>query len=79
MKKQIKKRKSNYRISPFKVFVFINFILACVLLIRDFIFWAIIPMFSGVFYQLTYFGLFIDLSAFFIIEVSIQCFKEWTK
>lgn len=77
MKKQIKKRKSNYRISPFKVFVFINFILACVLLIRDFIFWAIIPMFSGVFYQLTYFGLFIDLSALMIVDLSIQLIKGW--
>ena len=75
-KKVVKKQ---YKIDLFKVFVFINFLLASALLIRDFVFWGIIPMFSGVFYQLTYFGLFIDLSAFFIIEVSIQCFKEWMK
>ena len=79
MKKKIKKRRSNYRISPFKVLVFISFLLASTLLIHDFIFWGIIPMFKGEFYQLTYLGLFLDLSAFFIIEVSIQCFKEWTK
>lgn len=79
MKKQIKKRKSNYKISPFKCLVFINFLLASGLLIHDFIFWGIIPMFNGEFYQLTYLGLFLDLSAFFIVEVSVQCFKEWIK
>ena len=79
MKKQIKKRKSNYKISPFKCLVFINFLLASGLLIHDFIFWGIIPMFKGQFYQLTYLGLFLDLGAFFIVEVSVQCFKEWIK
>ena len=79
MKKKIKKRRSNYKISPFKVFVFINFLLASGLLIHDFIFWGIIPMFTGEFYQLTYIGLFIDLSALGIVDISIQCFKKWTK
>ena len=79
MKKQIKKRKSNYKISPFKCLVFIYFLLASGLLIHDFIFWGIIPMFKGQFYQLTYLGLFLDLGAFFIVEVSVQCFKEWIK
>lgn len=74
-----KAKKTTYKISPFKVFVFINFLIASGLLIHDFIFWGIIPMFNGVFYQLTYLGLFLDLSAFFIIEVSVQCFKEWMK
>lgn len=79
MKKQIKKRKSNYKISPFKVLVFINFLLASGLLIHDFIFWGIIPMFKGQFYQLTYLGLFIDFVAFLLVDISIQCFKEWIK
>jgi hypothetical protein len=79
MKKQIKKRKSNYRISPFKCLVFINFLLASGLLIHDFIFWGIIPMFKGQFYQLTYLGLFIDFIAFLLVDISIQCFKEWIK
>lgn len=74
-----KAKKTTYKISPFKIFVFINFLIASGLLIHDFIFWGIIPMFNGEFYQLTYLGLFLDLSAFFIIEVSVQCFKEWTK
>lgn len=73
------KKKSNYKISPFKCLVFINFLLASGLLIHDFIFWGIIPMFKGQFYQLTYLGLFLDLGAFFIVEVSAQCFKEWIK
>ena len=75
-KKTVKKQ---YKIDLFKVFVFINFLLASGLLIHDFIFWGIIPMFSGVFYQLTYLGLFLDISALFILEISIQCFKEWLK
>lgn len=79
MKKQIKKRKSNYKISPFKVLVFINFLLASELLIHDFIFWGVIPMFKGQFYQLTYLGLFIDFIAFLLVDISIQCFKEWIK
>lgn len=74
-----KAKKTTYKISPFKVFVFINFLIASGLLIHDFIFWGIIPMFNGEFYQLTYLGLFLDLSAFFIIEISVQCFKEWMK
>ena len=79
MKKQIKKRKSNYKISPFKVFVFLNFILCSGLLIHDFIFWGIVPMFKGEFYQLTYLGLFIDIASILIVDASIQCFKEWIK
>jgi len=76
MKKQVKKK---YKISLFKVFVFLNFLLCSGLLIHDFIFWGIIPMFKGVFYQLTYLGLFMDFASILIVDVSIQCFKEWTK
>lgn len=74
-----KAKKTTYKISPFKVFVFINFLIASGLLIHDFIYWGIIPMFNGEFYQLTYLGLFLDLSALFIVEISVQCFKEWMK
>ena len=73
------KKKSNYKISPFKCLVMLNFLLASALLIHDFIFWGIVPLFKGQFYQLTYLGLFIDFSAFLLIDISIQCFKEWTK
>lgn len=76
MKKQVNKK---YKISPFKVFVFLNFLLCSGLLIHDFIFWGIIPMFKGVFYQLTYLGLFMDVASILIVDVSIQCFKEWIK
>ena len=79
MKKQIKKRKRKYRISPFKVLVFINFLLCSGLLIHDFVFWGIVPLFKGECYQLTYFGLFMDFSAICLLEISIQCFKEWMK
>lgn len=71
------KTKKRYKIDYFKVFVVINFILCSALLIHDFVFWGIIPMFTGVFYQLTYMGLFIDLSALMIVDVSIQLIKGW--
>ena len=74
-----KVKKTTYKISLFKVLVFINFLLASALLIHDFIFWGIVPLFNGEFYQLTYLGLFIDVSALCLIDISIQCFKEWTK
>lgn len=73
------KKKTTYKISPFKCLVFINFLLASGLLIHDFIFWGVIPMFKGQFYQLTYLGLFIDFIAFLLVDISIQCFKEWIK
>ena len=71
------KTKKRYKIDYFKVFVVINFILCSALLIHDFVFWGIIPMFTGVYYQLTYMGLFIDLSALMIVDVSIQLIKGW--
>lgn len=79
MKKQIKKRRKKYRISLFKVFIVMNFLLCSGLLIHDFIFWGIVPMFKGEFYQLTYLGLFLDFASVLIVDASIQCFKEWTK
>lgn len=71
------KTKKRYKIDYFKVFVVINFILCSALLIHDFVFWGIIPMFTGVYYQLTYIGLFIDLSALMIVDLSIQLIKGW--
>ena len=47
------------------------------LLIHDFIFWGIVPVFSGTFYQLTYFGLFIDVIAIAMLDLSVRYIKEW--
>ena len=73
------KKKTTYKISPFKVLVFISFLLASALLIHDFIFWGIVPMFKGECYQLTYLGLFMDVSALCLVDISFQCFKKWVK
>lgn len=73
-KKMVKKQ---YKVDLFKIFIFLNFLLASGLLIHDFIFWGIIPMFKGEFYQLTYLGLFLDTGAIFIVDVSVRLIKEW--
>jgi hypothetical protein len=71
--KRRRKRKLNY----FNILVFISMIISGGLLIHDFIFWGVIPVFSGTFYQLTYFGLFIDVVAIGMLDLSIQYIKEW--
>ena len=73
LKKRIKKIKFNF----FKFVILFTMLVSSILLIHDFIFWGIIPMFSGITYQLTYFGLLIDLTCIGLLEVSIQLIKEW--
>lgn len=70
---KIKKVKLNI----FNIIVLITMLGAGALLIHDFIFWGVIPMFTGEFYCLTYFGLFVDIIAIGLLEVSIQIIKEW--
>lgn len=72
MKRKLYRRKLNY----FNILVFITMIISGTLLIHDFIFWGVIPVFSGTFYQLTYFGLFIDVIAIGMFDLSIQYIKE---
>lgn len=74
MKKKTKKRKT--KINWFNVFVLVMMIPAIFTLGHDFIKWAILPLFNHEFYQLTYFGFFVDMASFFIIEASIQYFKS---
>ena len=71
--KKIKRTKLNL----FNIVVLISMLGASALLIHDFIFWGVIPMFSGEAYALTYFGLFLDLIAIAVLEASIQLIKEW--
>lgn len=71
--KRTKKRKINY----FNILIFITMIISGGLLIHDFIFWGIVPVFSGAFYQLTYFGLFIDVIAIAMLDLSVRYIKEW--
>lgn len=73
----MKKIKKKIKINIFNLFIIISTILASILLIHDLIFFAIAPLFTGKFYMVTYFGMFVDLSAIFILEVSLQIIKDW--
>lgn len=69
--------KKKIKINLFNLVSLISMIICSALLIHDFIFWGVIPMFSGVTYQLTYFGLFLDVIAIGLLELNIQLIKEW--
>lgn len=58
------------------ILILLSMLVAMGILIHDFIIWGIIPFFSHTFYQMTYIGLFVDLSALGIVEISFQYFKE---
>lgn len=73
MKKVKKIKKVNY----FNILVLITMILSSCLLLHDLIAYGIIPLFSGKFYMVTYFGLFIDISALLLLESAIQVIKSW--
>lgn len=69
--------KKKIKINLFNLVSLITMIICSALLIHDFIFWGVIPMFSGITYQLTYFGLFLDVIAIGLLELNIQLIKEW--
>lgn len=70
------KKKRKLKLNLFHVLMFLSACLGVYILIHDFIVWAIIPLFTGKVVILTYFGMFVDLSAMAIIELTIQCIKE---
>lgn len=72
MKRRIRKRK----ISFYKVIMLLSALLSLILLIHDFIFWGIIPLFTGEVVQLTYFGFFLDLIAIGTLELFFQYIWE---
>lgn len=74
--KNIKKRKKKIKLNWFNIFMLASACLGAFVLIHDFIVWAIIPFFTGDFIMLTYFGMFVDLTAILLIDMTIQCFKE---
>lgn len=71
------KKTKRIKLNFFNIVVLISMLGAAALLIHDFIFWGVMPMFTGNFYCLTYFGLFVDVIAIGLLEVSIQIIKEW--
>lgn len=72
-----KKVKKKIKINFFNIFVLASVILAGFTLLHDLLVWEIIPLFTGQFYCLTYFGLFVDLAAIFILEAGYQVMEEW--
>lgn len=72
-----KKVKKKIKINFFNIFVLASVILAGFTLLHDLLVWGIIPLFTGQFYCLTYFGLFVDLAAIFILEAGYQVMEEW--
>lgn len=61
------------------IFILVSMLLAAALLIRDFVFWGIIPMFTKQFYMITYFGLLVDFSAYMIFKICYLYFEELFK
>ena len=59
-----------------KILILVSLIIAGAVLTHDFIFWAIKPIFTGTFYELTYTGLFVDLLCAFVLESGTQYIKE---
>lgn len=77
MKKKIKKRiHKKFKLNLFHTFMFLSACIGAFVLIHDFIVWGILPLFNGEFITLTYFGMFIDLIAIGLIEITIQNIKE---
>lgn len=72
MKKRVKKIKINF----FNLFMLLSGCLGAYVLIHDLIVWAIIPLFTGEFVMLTYFGMFVDLTAIALVELTIQMLEE---
>lgn len=76
MNKNVKKRKK-IKINFFNLFILASVILAGFTLLHDLLVWGIIPLFTGQFYCLTYFGMFVDLATVFILEAGFQVMEEW--
>ena len=77
--KKIKKRihfKPFRNMSLTKIVILVSLAIAFIILLHDFIFWAITPIFTGTFYELTYTGLFVDLLCAFVLESGTQYIKE---
>lgn len=77
--KKIKKRvhfKPFKNMSLTKIVILFSITIAILILLHDFIFWAIKPIFTGTFYELTYTGLFIDMLCAFVLESGTQYLKE---
>lgn len=71
-----KRKKIHFKLNIGKLVILVSILIAFLILLHDFIFWAITPIFTGTFYELTYTGLFIDLLCAFVLESGTQYIKE---
>lgn len=71
-----KRKKIHFKLNISKLVILVSILIAFLILLHDFIFWAIAPIFTGTFYELTYTGLFIDLLCAFVLESGTQYIKE---
>lgn len=71
-----KRKKIHFKLNIGKLVILVSILIAFLILLHDFIFWAITPIFTGTFYELTYTGLFIDLLCAFVLETGTQYIKE---
>lgn len=70
------KKRKKIHINITNLIVLVSILIAFLILTHDFIFWAIKPIFTGAFYELTYTGLFVDLICAFVLESGTQYIKE---
>lgn len=71
----MKKRKKLHINIP-NLIVLVSILIAFLILLHDFIVWALLPIFTGNFLTLTYTGLFVDLLCAFVLESGTQYIKE---
>lgn len=76
-KKRVKENKFNWLRASFRLIVVLTTVFGIFLLAHDFICYAIVPFFDGMFYQVTYFGMFVEIVAIGLVDSGIQLIKEW--
>ena len=71
-----KKTKKKFKLNYFNIFIVITILISGGILLHDLINWAIIPLFNGDFYCLSYASFFLDLMSAFALEAGIQCLGD---
>ena len=63
----------------FNLFMLASLLIGVGTLLHDFFILAVLPFFKHEFYSLTYFGLYTDVFAYFLIKMSLMYFEELFK
>ena len=71
-----KRKKIHFKLNIGKLVILVSILISSLILLHDFIVWALLPIFTGNFLTLTYTGLFVDLLCAFVLESGTQYFKE---